>query len=73
MSKNKAVRLPDHKKFFEIKILRVQQVADLLTFSKDHVYRLVSQNKIPSYKRGKTLFFIEEEILEWALTKKGAA
>lgn len=73
MSKKKAVRLPDKSKFFEIKILRVQQVADLFGFSTWHIYRLVSQNKIPSYKKGKTLFFIEEEILEWALVKKGAA
>lgn len=71
MQKTKAVRLPDKNQFFEIKIMRVEQVAEMLQFSKWHIYRLVNQNKIPFYKRGKTLFFVQEEIQKWVL--KGAA
>lgn len=56
---------------FDNKILRVEQVAKMLQFSKAHVYRLVSQKKIRSYKKGKTLFFMESEIIEWI--NEGAA
>lgn len=71
MSKNKAVRLPKKETFFDNQILRVEQVADMLQFSKWHIYRLVNQNKIPSYKKGKTLFFMKAEIIEWI--NEGAA
>lgn len=50
---------------FDKKILRVQQVADLLGFKKDHIYRLVNQKKLPYRKKGKTLFFMEHEIVDW--------
>lgn len=50
---------------FENQILRVEQVAEILNFSKWHIYRLVSQNKIPFKKKGKTLFFISNEIIDW--------
>jgi excisionase family DNA binding protein len=56
---------------FDNQILRVEQVAEMLQFSKWHVYRLVSQKKLPSYKRGKTLFFMKAEIIEWI--NEGAA
>lgn len=56
---------------FDNRILRVEQVADMLQFSKWHIYRLVNQNKIPFYKKGKTLFFKSEEIVEWI--NEGAA
>lgn len=55
--------------FFDNRILRVEQVADMMQFSKWHIYRLVNQNKIPFYKKGKTLFFMSEEILDWLQTK----
>lgn len=51
--------------FFHNKILRVEQVATILGYSKDHVYRLVSQKKIPFRKKGKTLFFMSQEIFDW--------
>ena len=50
---------------FDNQILRVAEVAKVLSFSKDHIYRLVSQNKIPFRKKGKTLFFIGREIFDW--------
>lgn len=57
-------------KLFDNRILRVEQVADMMQFSKWHIYRLVNQNKIPFYKKGKTLFFMSEEILDWLQTKE---
>lgn len=56
---------------FDNKIMRVDQVAEMLQFSKWHIYRLVNQNKIPFYKKGKTLFFMSNEIIEWI--NEGAA
>lgn len=50
---------------FEKEIMRVKQVSELLEYSIWHVYRLVSQNKIPFHKKGKTLFFMRSEILDW--------
>jgi excisionase family DNA binding protein len=55
----------DAQKFFDNKILRVEQVAKILGFSKDHIYRLVNQKKIPFRKKGKTLFFMSQEIFDW--------
>jgi excisionase family DNA binding protein len=69
MGKKSAVKL---ELFFDNKILRVEQVAELLQFSKWHIYRLVNQNKIPFYKKGKTLFFMSNEILEWVQEKDAA-
>jgi excisionase family DNA binding protein len=64
MKKNQSVS-SGTLQFFDKKILRVEQVANLLGFTKDHIYRLVNQNKIPFRKRGKTLFFMEHEIVDW--------
>lgn len=50
---------------FENRILRINQVAEMLQYSKWHIYRLVSEKKIPFHKKGKTLFFYEAEIHEW--------
>jgi excisionase family DNA binding protein len=55
----------ENSKLFDNRILRVEQVAEMLQFSKWHIYRLVSQNKIPFKKKGKTLFFMSQEILDW--------
>jgi excisionase family DNA binding protein len=65
MPKNENVKSADNLKLFDNRILRVEQVAEMLQFSKWHIYRLVNQNKIPFYKKGKTLFFMMDEILEW--------
>ena len=53
------------KPLFSIQILRVEQVAEMLGYSKWHVYRLVNQKKIPFRKKGKTLFFMSQEIFDW--------
>lgn len=55
----------EYQKFFENKILRVEQAARILGYSKDHIYRLVNQKKIPFRKKGKTLFFMSQEIFDW--------
>ncbi len=50
---------------FDNQILRVEQVAELLQFSKWHVYKLVNKRKIPFRKRGHALFFLSQEIFDW--------
>lgn len=65
MPKKQEVRLSDNLKLFHNQILRVEQVAEMLQFSKWHVYRLANQKKLPSYKKGKTLFFMSDEIVDW--------
>jgi len=70
MRKTSNVKSEQKIPLIEIQILDVDDVAKLIKKSKDHVYRLTSQKKIPHYKRG-TLYFKLHEILDWI--DKGAA
>lgn len=72
MTKNRKVNSRKNELLFDNRILRVEQVAEMMQFSKWHIYRLVNQNKIPFYKKGKTLFFMSAEILEWIQEKESA-
>jgi excisionase family DNA binding protein len=54
-----------NKLLFEKSILRIDDVAVILGQSKSHIYRLTSQKKIPFRKKGKTLFFMSQEIFDW--------
>jgi excisionase family DNA binding protein len=65
MRESKNLESAFNPKLFDNRIMRIEQVAEMLQFSKWHIYRLVSQNKIPFRKKGKTLFFIEREIFDW--------
>ena len=49
------------------KIWRIDDVANFLGCSVGHVYNLSSDEKIPKIKKGKFLYFIPSEILEWLL------
>lgn len=55
----------DERTIFDNQILRIEQVKEMLQFSEAHIYRLVSLKEIPAYKKGKTLFFMKDEIIEW--------
>ena len=52
---------------FENKIMRVSDVAELLRCSKGHIYNLTSQDEIPFYKKGKSLYFFYTEIQDWIM------
>ena len=65
MRKNEAVESGQNKLLFEKSILRIDDVAAILGQSKSHIYRLTSQKKIPFRKKGKTLFFMSQEIFDW--------
>ena len=48
-------------------ILTVGEVAVFLSLAKQTVYQLVSQNKIPSYKRLGRRYFSRKEIERWLM------
>ena len=58
---------PPSISLFNKRIWRIDDVAQFLGCSKGHVYNLSSDEKIPKIKKGKFLFFIPSEILEWVL------
>lgn len=43
----------------------IDELSKLIKLAKPTIYALVNQRKIPSYKKGKKLFFFEDEILAW--------
>ena len=52
---------------FDKRIWRVRDVAEVLGCSEGHVRNLAHRDEIPRVKKGKFLFFVPEEILEWIL------
>ena len=52
---------------YDKKIWKVDDVAKFLGCSKGHIYNLSSDEKIPKIKKGKFLYFVPSEILEWLL------
>lgn len=52
-------------------MLRIEDVAEMLGFSKSYVYKLVSNRAIPHYKpTGKIVFFKRDEVEAWAFSGK---
>lgn len=51
--------------FFEKLIWTIDEVCRYTTYKKGTIYNLVSSGSIPYRKRGRKLFFIPSEILEW--------
>ena len=46
------------------------KVTELLQLSKQTIYGLVNRRKIPYYKRGKKLYFLKNQIIEWVISGK---
>jgi predicted DNA-binding transcriptional regulator AlpA len=55
----------DSAKIFHNRIWRVKDVANFLGCSTGHIYNLSSDERIPKVKKGKFLYFIPENILNW--------
>lgn len=52
-------------------VLTIDDVALITGFTKGHIYRLTSGQKIPHYKpNGRILYFKKEEIEDWMLQNK---
>lgn len=54
------VKLNDQDPIYDIK-----EAADYLKLSKASVYILASNNSIPSYKRGRKIYFFKSELTAW--------
>lgn len=50
--------------------INIDETAKLIDLSKSSVYGLVHQNKIPFHKKGKRLYFLKSEILDWIKSGK---
>lgn len=53
------------KSLFEMKIWKIDDVVEATGFKKQTIYNKVSNKEIPYRKRGKKLFFIPDEIIDW--------
>lgn len=50
--------------------MNIDETSKLIDLSKPTVYGLVHQNKIPYHKKGKRLYFLKSEILDWIKSGK---
>ena len=46
-------------------LVEIDEAASIIMKSKPTIYRLVSQGILPSYKKGKKLYFYKDELLAW--------
>lgn len=53
------------KQLFQIRIWSIDDVSLITGFSKGTIYNKTSRREIPFRKRGKRLFFISDEIINW--------
>lgn len=51
----------------QLKIWRVEEVADFLGLAVKTIYNKVNKGEIPNYKRGKFLYFVPAEIITWLM------
>ncbi|MDO1514353.1 helix-turn-helix domain-containing protein [Maribacter confluentis] len=45
--------------------LKIEEASKLIHLSKYTIYGLVHKNSIPYHKRGRRLYFLKSEILDW--------
>lgn len=50
--------------------MNIDETAKLINLSKFTIYSLVHQNNIPFHKKGKRLYFLKSEILDWLKSGK---
>ncbi|MBK8746360.1 MAG: helix-turn-helix domain-containing protein [Saprospiraceae bacterium] len=48
----------------------MDDAAKILTLSKPTIYGLVHKNTIPYIKKGKRLYFLKEDLINWVLKGK---
>jgi excisionase family DNA binding protein len=48
-----------------VRLMDVQEAAEMLRIAPKTVYGLVSQRRIPFRKAGRRLLFLQSELLEW--------
>lgn len=62
-------RIEQYIKVCDKNILTVEDVALLTSLSKDRIYTLCSERRIPHYKQGKT-YFRRDEVEKWLLSNR---
>ena len=50
--------------------MNIDETAKLIDLTKPTVYGLVHKNKIPYHKKGKRLYFLKSELVEWLKSGK---
>lgn len=51
-------------------VLNLDEVVLLTGYSKGHIYRLTSEQRIPHFKHNRTLYFKKDEVERWLLETK---
>ena len=54
----------------EDEFLSIEETAKLINLSKPTVYGLVHQKNIPFHKKGKRLYFLKSDVLDWIKSGK---
>ena len=49
-------------------IFDMNQAAEFIRLSKSYLYKLTSARKIPHFKKGKKIYFKQEELEDWMLS-----
>lgn len=57
----------------EDELLTIDEAASVIKLTKPTVYGLVHRNKIPYSKKGKRLYFLKSELMEWIASGKRAS
>ena len=50
--------------------MNIDETAKLINLAKPSIYGLVHQNKIPYHKKGKRLYFLKSQIIDWLKSGK---
>ena len=50
--------------------MNIDETAKLINLAKPSVYGLVHQNRIPYHKKGKRLYFLKSQIIDWLKSGK---
>lgn len=54
----------------EDSFLNIDETAKLINLAKPSIYGLVHQNRIPYHKKGKRLYFLKSQIIDWLKSGK---
>ena len=65
LKSSSSIKTNDEKGDIDYKVLSVDEVSKLLGLAKATIYSKTSRNELPFTKRGKRLYFIEKEIIEY--------
>lgn len=52
------------------KILTIDGASEVTGLAKSSIYFLAPKGKIPNFKKGKRLYFFEDELLQWIVSGK---